>query len=82
MTNAAKETYTTRLGCDNCGHADIYTLPLESIITNFDAEEGDRSSYKILGSDRQFSIKCEHCNLPHLRVLWWKEEEVEVPKNG
>lgn len=81
MSNA-KEIYTTRLGCDNCGHADIYTLPSEAIIDNFDSEEGQQSSYHFSSSDRQFTIRCDHCNLPHLRVLWWKEEEVEVPKNG
>ena len=77
MPDAA--TYSARLGCDNCGHAEVYTLPRKSIITGYDREERIPSSYRLVNSRDETLVNCRHCKLPHLVVLWWKEEEVEVP---
>lgn len=75
-----ENTFTTRLGCDNCGHAETYNLPVRAIITNYSHDEREPSSYHF-SNDPSCSalITCRHCKLPHLTVLWWKEEEVEVP---
>lgn len=73
-------TYTTRLGCDNCGHSEIYDIPLKAIITSYDRDDRCPSSYLRVGdTGHETLIICRHCKLPHLCVLWWKEEEVEVP---
>lgn len=77
MSNA---TYTTRLGCDNCGHAEVYEIPIKAIIDSYDREDRVPSAYHFSSDpSHETLITCRHCKLPHLTVLWWKEEEVEVP---
>lgn len=72
-------TFSTRLGCDNCGHSEIHELPLKSIIVNYNQEERTPSTYHAKGSKAESFLNCKHCKLPHLQVLWWKEDSEVIP---
>lgn len=76
MSNeVAKITFDTRLGCDNCGHTQIKTLPIRSTITDFSNDDDIKSCYQEPDAHFEKTLRCDYCLLPRLQVFWWKEEE-------
>lgn len=68
-------SFTTRLGCDNCGHADVYEIPVRRQITSYNPEaENSFSFYARPNGEGEIILLCEFCKLPQLQVLWFKEE--------
>jgi hypothetical protein len=75
-SSKTKQTFDVRMGCDNCGHTNIYTLPLRSRVydcRNRDEDDLDVSAYSKVGNKDQTMLFCVNCRLPKLTVFWWLE---------
>jgi len=68
-------TYDIRLLCDNCGHEDIYNVPVRRVIEDYDREAVRYSSVHRVNSDSRELMFCRYCKLPYLKVLFWKNDE-------
>lgn len=83
MPPSAK-TFETYLGCDNCGHEEVYQIPVRrriieyaSAILNPDGTVVYSAYERPNGSDYHPLI-CIHCELPCLRTFWWKDQLADI----
>jgi len=74
-----QKTFQVKLGCDNCGHDDIYILPKRSVLVDWRPAESEfdkwsPSYYHPVGrEDERTYLVCNECGLARLKVFWWRE---------
>ncbi len=77
------KTFRVKLGCDNCGHDDVYNLPKRSVVVDWKKpeesyEQTTYSYYYPFGKeDKKVYLICNQCGLAMLRVFWWRESGFE-----
>ena len=70
-------TFQAKLGCDNCGHFDLYDIPIRNRIVDYDREDDESYSYYYRGKNGDITyLTCRACQLPCLVVFYSKEGEV------